>query len=115
LRPGEKLFEELKLDGEGIKPTSHSKIRVLDGGLVDFYKVSRWLEEVSALVESKSVFGLVRKLQEIVPEYTPSQELLTLCQFDRHDFSSAYRRAQIDLRHTIEPESPAVSNSPHAA
>ena len=115
LRPGEKLFEELKLDGEGIKPTSHPKIRVLDGGPVDFSKVTRWLEELSALVETKSVFGLVHKLQEIVPEYTPSQELLTLCQFDRHDFFSAYRRAQLDLLHTTGMESPAVPNTPQAA
>lgn len=112
LRPGEKLFEELKLEGEGIKPTSHPKIRVLDGGAVDFCKVSRWLEELSALVESKNVFGLVHKLQEIVPEYTPSDELLKLCQFDRHDLFSTYRRAQIDLLHTIGVEPPSVPNTP---
>src|SRR5581483_7229159 len=47
LRPGEKLFEELRLDGEGIKPTAHEKIRVLDGGRVDFGTVERWLEELS--------------------------------------------------------------------
>ncbi|CAG1773164.1 hypothetical protein BAC2_03662, partial [uncultured bacterium] len=29
LRPGEKLFEELLIDGEGIKPTRHGKIKVL--------------------------------------------------------------------------------------
>jgi FlaA1/EpsC-like NDP-sugar epimerase len=115
LRPGEKLLEELKLDGEGIKPTSHPKIRVLDGGSVDFHRVSHWLEELSALVDSKNVFGLVQKLQEIVPEYTPSEELLKLCQFDRHDFFSSYRRAQIDLLHTIRLESPSVPNSAHVA
>ena len=30
LRPGEKLFEELKLEGEDIGPTAQSKIRVLN-------------------------------------------------------------------------------------
>jgi len=115
LRPGEKLFEELKLEGEGIKPTSHPKIWVIDGGQVDFRKVSRWLEELSALVESKSVFGLVHKLQEIVPEYTPSEELLKLSQFDRHDFFSAYRRAQIDLQHSISLDSPSFPKSSRAA
>ena len=29
LRPGEKLYEELLIEGEGIKPTRHSKIKVL--------------------------------------------------------------------------------------
>ena len=115
LRPGEKLFEELKLEGEGIKPTSHSKIRVLDGGQVDFLQISRWLEELSALVESKNVFALVHKLEQIVPEYTPSPELLSLCQFDRHDSSCAYRRAQIDLLHTVEMEPSSVPNPLQAA
>src|SRR6185437_1513643 len=32
LRPGEKLVEELRLQGEGLAPTSHEKIRVLQGG-----------------------------------------------------------------------------------
>lgn len=114
LRPGEKLFEELKLDGEGIKETSHPKIRVLDGGSVDFSKVARWLDDLSALVEAKSVFGLVRKLQEIVPEYTPSPEILSLCQLDRHDFFSGYRRAQVELFHTANLE-PTSLDSPQAA
>lgn len=114
LRPGEKLFEELKLDGEGLKPTAHPKIRVLDGGRVDFGEVRRWLEELSALVESKSVFGLVHKLQEIVPEYTPSQEMLRLCQFDRHDLFSGYRQAQIDLLHAVSFESPSLPTSRQA-
>jgi FlaA1/EpsC-like NDP-sugar epimerase len=28
LRPGEKLYEELLIEGEGIKPTRHEKIRL---------------------------------------------------------------------------------------
>ena len=115
LRPGEKLFEELKLDGEGVKATSHPKIRVLDGGTVDFAKISRWLEELSALVETKCVSGLVRKLQEIVPEYAPSKELLNLSQIDRHDSFSGYRRAQIDLLHTTGLELSSRPGSPRVA
>jgi FlaA1/EpsC-like NDP-sugar epimerase len=72
LRPGEKLFEEIKLEGEGIKPTSHEKIRVLDGGEVSLEKVKRWLDDLAALVDSQNVHGLVNKLKEIVPEYSPA-------------------------------------------
>ena len=100
LRPGEKLFEELRLDGEGIKATSHPKIRVFDGGSVDFSKVSQWLEDLSAMVEAKNVSGLVRKLREIVPEYTPSKELISLCDFDRHDWALQYQRARAELFQT---------------
>ncbi len=112
LRPGEKLFEELKLDGEGIKATSHPKIRVLDGGSVDFPEVSRWLDDLSALVEAKSVSGLVRKLQEIVPEYAPSKELLSLCEFDRHDWFLQYQRARAELFQTSLGETRTGSRLP---
>ncbi len=97
LRPGEKLFEELKLDGEAIKPTSHEKIRVLDGGSIRFDQVSRWLDDLAALVDSRNVSALVSKLKEIVPEYTPSQEVLALCEVDRHDKFVSYRRELASL------------------
>lgn len=97
LRPGEKLFEELMLEGEGVKPTSHPKIRVLDGGPVSFEQVRLWLDELSALVEAKNVHGLVQIFQRIVPEYKPSEEILALCEVDRHDVALTYRRARGQL------------------
>jgi len=97
LRPGEKLFEELMLDGEGVKPTSHPKIRVLDGGPASFEQVQQWLDELSALVEAKNVYGLIQTFQRIVPEYKPSDEILALCEVDRHDMALNYRRARVQL------------------
>jgi FlaA1/EpsC-like NDP-sugar epimerase len=97
LRPGEKLFEELMLDGEGVKPTSHPKIRVLDGGPVSFEQVQLWLDELSALVEAKNVYGLIETFRRIVPEYKPSEEILALCEVDRHDMALTYRRARGQL------------------
>jgi FlaA1/EpsC-like NDP-sugar epimerase len=97
LRPGEKLFEELMLEGEGIKPTSHPKIHVLNGGPVSIGQVRLWLEELSALVEAKNVYGLVQTFQRIVPEYKPSEDILALCELDRHDMALMYRRARGQL------------------
>jgi FlaA1/EpsC-like NDP-sugar epimerase len=97
LRPGEKLFEELKLDAEGIKPTSHEKIRVLEGGEVSFHQVTTWLNELSALVSSRNVHGLVTKLKEIVPEYSASAEILAQAELDRHDRFVTYERARAGL------------------
>jgi FlaA1/EpsC-like NDP-sugar epimerase len=113
LRPGEKLFEELHLNEEHVKPTSHSKIRVFDGGRIEFAKVAKWLDDLAIVVDSKSVSGLIQKLQEIAPEYAPSPELLSLCQFDRHDLFSHYRRAQVELFHTagIDPHQPMSPRS----
>src|SRR5207248_10717160 len=97
LRPGEKLFEELRLEGEDIKPTGHEKIRVFNGGAVTFEQVSGWLHDLSLLVEAKNVHGLVSKLMEVAPEYSPSTEILSLCEVDRHDQTVGYRRGRSDL------------------
>ena len=103
LRPGEKLFEELMLDGEGIKPTAHGQIRVLDAGKTNFLQVQAWLNELSALVESKNMHGLIECMMQIVPEYTPSKEILARCQVDRHDQAFRYTRARAGLSIAPEP------------
>ncbi len=97
LRPGEKLFEELKLEGEGVKATTHPKIRVLDGGTASFEDVRRWLDELALIVDSKNVNRLVTKLREIVPEYNPSNEMLALCEIDRYDRVGGYKQPRTSL------------------
>jgi len=97
LRPGEKVFEELQLEGEGIKATPHPKIRVLDGGEIDLQQLQTWLNELSMLVEAKNTYGLVKALTTVVPEYTPSEEILTQSEVDRHDFLFGYARERTGL------------------
>ena len=80
-------------------PTSHEKIRVLQGGSVDFLEVRGWLDELSALVESRNVHGLIQTLKSLVPEYCPSREIQALCDVDRHDSMSRYRRGRVSLAH----------------
>jgi FlaA1/EpsC-like NDP-sugar epimerase len=97
LRPGEKLVEELRLQAEGLGPTTHEKIRVLQGGRVDFLQVRSWLDELSTVVDSRNVYGLIKTLISVVPEYCPSEEILALCDVDRHDSISRYRRGRASL------------------
>jgi FlaA1/EpsC-like NDP-sugar epimerase len=97
LRPGEKMFEELKLEGEDIGPTAHDKIRLLTGSTMTFEQMSIWLDQLSVLVAAKNVHGLVQKLVEIVPEYWPSPEIISLGAVDRHDQALNYRLAQASL------------------
>jgi FlaA1/EpsC-like NDP-sugar epimerase len=82
LREGEKLYEELITVGEGIGPTKHEKIMVLrsDGfsnGLKNPAELHDWLNsklkqlyELSLRHDSQTI---KRKLQEIVPEYSPQE------------------------------------------
>jgi FlaA1/EpsC-like NDP-sugar epimerase len=71
LRPGEKLFEEINLEGEGIMPTAHEKIKVLSSVHHD----PRWLaDEMEKLfVEAKlsDVHGMMKSLRRLVPEFKP--------------------------------------------
>jgi FlaA1/EpsC-like NDP-sugar epimerase len=80
LREGEKLYEELITVGEGIVPTGHEKIMVLrsDGlfnGSSDRERLREWLDsELSGLCDialRHDSQAIKKKLQEIVPEYTP--------------------------------------------
>ncbi len=95
LRPGEKLYEELRLDGEGMKSTPHHKIHVLDGGKVSFVQVQTWVDELIELVDRKDVAGLVNKLRCIVPEYTPSKEILA-----QAEESAIFKMAELHLVRT---------------
>ena len=72
LRPGEKLFEELLLSGEGVLPTSHEKIRVARAARQDERVLVHQIEDLYQMIRSMDLSGIIEKLQEMVPEYTPS-------------------------------------------
>lgn len=76
LRPGEKLFEELFIDGEGILPTAHSKIKVLASVYVDIQQVRAELEVLSAAARSGCVDELMASLKRLVPEFKPSYNFI---------------------------------------
>ncbi|MDY0213822.1 MAG: polysaccharide biosynthesis protein, partial [Desulfuromonadaceae bacterium] len=69
LRPGEKLYEELLLDGEGVKPTTHEKICVARSMQEDEEILQGQLEELFATARKLDLARTVALLHEIVPEY----------------------------------------------
>ncbi|HIL88442.1 MAG TPA: polysaccharide biosynthesis protein, partial [Deltaproteobacteria bacterium] len=71
LRPGEKLFEELTLEGENILPTYHEKIKILQPSSLDGRRLEVWLLELEALLETRDARAVVEHLKELVPEYQP--------------------------------------------
>jgi len=83
LRPGEKLYEELITEGEGIVPTLHDKIMVLksnghNNGM-SYKELEHGIKDllllaVKNLAVKNDVEGIKVKLQEMVPEYTPRKE-----------------------------------------
>jgi len=71
LKPGEKLFEELLIDGEGVRPTSHKKIRVVASVETDLRRVSESLDELFDHARAYDITALLKSLRTIVPEFVP--------------------------------------------
>ncbi len=74
LRPGEKLFEELLIDGEGIRPTTHEKIRVLAAVQTDLALIGAELAGLCAMARAPDITAVMQTLRRLVPEYTPSHQ-----------------------------------------
>ena len=68
LRPGEKLYEELLMDEEGMKETANKLIHV--GKPIEIDEMQFFLQLKKLKEESKNESGDIRPLiQEIVPTY----------------------------------------------
>lgn len=95
LRPGEKLFEELLIAGEGIKPTVHDKIKVLQPVTLDFDTLSADMATLFSQAASSDLVGIMESLQHLVPEFQPSYHFnVTLPQ--------AFRRVRRDIYPDLE-------------
>ena len=68
LRPGEKLYEELLIAGEGVKATEHEKIRVLEATSFSEEFLNKETELLLEALRNANVEELIDILKEIVPE-----------------------------------------------
>ncbi len=69
LRPGEKLYEELITEGEGVVPTTHEKIMVLHGHSCNQAILNGKIDGLKKIAYEQDIEGIRRSLKEIVPEY----------------------------------------------
>jgi FlaA1/EpsC-like NDP-sugar epimerase len=71
LRPGEKLYEELITEGEGIVKTAHEKIMVLRGNVQDVKGLQDQIDTLLKITNTYNTAKIKQKLGQILPEYTP--------------------------------------------
>jgi len=71
LRPGEKLFEELIIEGEDVVPTSHEKIMVLKGMDCNLKILNGNIHNLVQTAKDQKIETIKEKLKEMVPEYRP--------------------------------------------
>ncbi len=67
LRPGEKLYEELLMDEEGLTETRHKKIFIGLPGEFELDTVKSQINELLQVATTKGIQELKSKLKEVVP------------------------------------------------
>ncbi|MBN1508800.1 MAG: polysaccharide biosynthesis protein [Sedimentisphaerales bacterium] len=71
-RPGEKLFEELRIEGEDMQRTRHPKISIWKNIPMDRDALHAGIRELLAIASHDDRDATARKIKELVPEYTPN-------------------------------------------
>ena len=82
-RPGEKLYEELCLDDEVHLPTMHQKIKRFAGNGLTAADMLLSTRKLMKLCQTGDEAGVMRVLEELVPEYRPARRILPFTPRDR--------------------------------
>ncbi len=72
LRQGEKLFEEIRLEGESIHPTVHPQIVITEAPQPDPTKINHWLHRASTSTTTCDADEVRRLIRDLVCEYQMS-------------------------------------------
>ena len=70
-RPGEKLFEELRIEGEDMQPTGHPKIRIWKNIPLDRQRLRASIADLIEVAQRQDHVPLAARIKGLVPEYTP--------------------------------------------
>ena len=73
LRPGEKLFEELSIEGENMLPTKHPKIAVWKNIPKDRQVLRNGIEKLLEVAHTQNRSRIIETLRELVPEFIGQQ------------------------------------------
>lgn len=87
LRPGEKLYEELITDGEGIVSTPHEKIMVLRGDGKPYEEMEILLSELATCAKAHDAQGIKVLLNKIIPEYVPDFQARSILETEEIEYS----------------------------
>ena len=71
LRPGEKIFEELSIDGEDMIHTKNPKISIFQSKQLTIREIGQWIAQTQHLLWRRDVNSLLDHMRVLVPEYQP--------------------------------------------
>ena len=69
-RSGEKLFEELSIEGEDMQRTRHSKISIWKNIPMERDTLRAGINELVTIAKNQAYSEITQKIKELVPEYT---------------------------------------------
>ncbi|MDF1616969.1 polysaccharide biosynthesis protein [Petrocella sp. FN5] len=75
LRPGEKLYEELLMDEEGLMNTNYEKIHIGQPIQINYRELKSTLNELLIILKSPENESLIEMIQDIVPTYRNNLEV----------------------------------------
>lgn len=75
LRPGEKLYEELLLDEEGLTKTNNEKIFIGKPESIEFKMLNKSLEYLLDVIKDNDKSALRSAIKNLVPSYTLNEEI----------------------------------------
>lgn len=78
LRPGDKLAEDLISASESVERTRDARLRKIKGPKPSPERLDSAMEVISEGVRARNLALLVETLRELIPEYQPSETLLSL-------------------------------------
>jgi FlaA1/EpsC-like NDP-sugar epimerase len=87
LRPGEKLYEEL-LIGNNPTPTAHPRIMKAHENFIELTTLETKVNALEVVLEANSVQQIRELLQELVPDYQPTGEIVDWVYIEGHQPSS---------------------------
>lgn len=75
MRPGEKLYEELLIEGEDVMPTDHPKIGIWRHRAEDWEALCAQMQSLIDIADTATAEEIRERLGCIVPEYQPKQTM----------------------------------------
>jgi FlaA1/EpsC-like NDP-sugar epimerase len=87
LRPGEKMYEELRMGTESMSKTSNDRIFVFRSDIDDIEKFRTDLDKLYRAYESRDTDQILRQIEALIPTYKRSNYLKNTIIGDHHDIS----------------------------
>jgi len=76
MRPGEKLYEEVRLDSECMRPTHHPRIQIFSGNQLSTTRVAETIRAIERIVLQRDIELFVDFCKQNIPDYRPSNVVL---------------------------------------